>query len=156
MKGSNCPEVQKGTCAGTVKKRSVFFIRSFLQAWVIKRGMTKAWVHWGWAKRSLHNNSNVTSMAAGSINHRLAAFRSRNLNMISLVMVFKGSPPKSVPFFVCHQLWTHTDTLLPDQSSAPLLNGMNESGSQPAIIPLVKSPQDNPSTRDAFIRLPEI
>ena len=155
MRDSNWPEVKKGTHAGTVKRRYAFFIRSFVQRWVIKCGMTNIWGHRGGAKRSSYNNSNTTSMAAGGIIHSLAALRSRSSNMLSLVMVHRGDPPNAMPLLVFHQLWTHAETRLTNLLSALWLKGMNDSGSLPAITSSVKLPRDRPSTPKAFICMSE-
>jgi hypothetical protein len=85
IRGSYCLEVQKGTWAGTVNNKYAFFLRSLRHRCVIKRGTTKTWGHWGWARRSSHSSSRATSIAAGGNVQSRAALRSRNSNMLSLV-----------------------------------------------------------------------
>ena len=156
ISGSNCPAVQNGTWTGMMNKRSAFFMRSLCHMWVIKRGTTKTWGHWGWARQSSHSSSSATSIDDGGSIQSRAALRSRNSNMLSLVTCVKGRPPKSAPLLERHQLRTQVSTKPFDRSSAPRWKGMKERGSCPPIIPSVRSPRERPSTPEAFIRFPEM
>ena len=126
ISGSNCPAVQNGTWAGTVNNRSTFFMRSLCHMCIIKRGPTKTWGHWGWARRSSLSSSSATSIADGGSIQSRAALRSRSSNMLSLVTCVKGSPPKSAPLLVRHQLRTQLSMKPFHHSSAPRWKGMKD------------------------------
>jgi hypothetical protein len=82
IRGSNWPDAQKLTPAGTVKSTLASFPTFFLHRCVIKCGTTNTWGHWGWAIRSSQNNSSAVSITAGGTSHSLAASRFLSLNMV--------------------------------------------------------------------------
>ena len=163
ISGSNWGAPQNGTPAGTVKSTSANFPKFLLHMCVIKRGTTKTCGHWGCTSLSSHKSSIATSMAAGGNIHSLAAFMSFSSNMLCGVTSSRGSPPQflSCPgpgawSLVLHQLRTHFPTRPCDCVSDPRCNGRKDIGSSSAIIPLVWSPLERPSTPVALMLLPEI